>query len=129
MTLPRPKGWDFYVNSLNEWQWRPPDQPDFGYVLRVEQVLSNRRSISGRSTTGSPSSTRTRPTSRSSSQTDDSLHFTFVTSNHLRHGYLTWLDLTGSDNAQVEIAVTGRKVDDAGHGRPDARVAAGCSSG
>ena len=45
MSLPVPKGWTFSENSLNEWQWRPPDQPDFGYVLRVEQVLSNRRSI------------------------------------------------------------------------------------
>ena len=53
----------------------------------------------------------------------------FVTSNHLRHGYLTWLDLTGSDNAQVEIAVTGREVDDAGMADLIARVAAGIELG
>ena len=35
MTLPVPRGWSFSENSLNEWQWRPPDQPDFVYVLRV----------------------------------------------------------------------------------------------
>ena len=39
MTLPVPKDWSFSENSLNEWEWRPPGQPDFGYVLRVEQVL------------------------------------------------------------------------------------------
>ena len=62
-------------------------------------------------------------------QTPDSLHFSYVTANHLRHGYLTWLDVTGSDNAQVEIAVTGRRVDDAGMADLIARVAAGTRLG
>ncbi|MDR7253331.1 hypothetical protein J2X46_002316 [Nocardioides sp. BE266] len=129
MTLPRPKGWDFFVNSLNEWQWRPPDQPDFGYVLRVEQVLSNRRSISWTLDNRIAELDEDETNLAILDQTDDSLHFTFVTSNHLRHGYLTWLDLTGSDNAQVEIAVTGRKVDDAGMADLIARVAAGMELG
>ena len=42
----------------------------------------------------------------------------------MRHGYLAWLDLSGSDNAQVEIAVTGREVDDAGMADLIARIAA-----
>ena len=130
MTLPVPKGWTFSENSLNEWQWRPPAQPDFGYVLRVEQVLSNRRSIEwtlDRRHRRAPP--RTRATSRCSDQTKDSLHFSFVTSNHLRHGYLRWLDLTGSDNAQVEIAVTGREDDDPGMADLIARVGSGVRLG
>ena len=39
------------------------------------------------------------------------------------------MDLTGSDNAQVEIAVTGRKVDDAGMADLIARVGAGIELG
>lgn len=129
MTLPRPKGWDFFENSLNEWQWRPPRQPDFGYVLRVEQVLSNRRSIAWTLDNRIAELEEDEANVEVLDRTADSLHFTFVTSNHLRHGYLTWLDLTGSDNAQVEIAVTGRKVDDAGMADLVARVAAGMKLG
>ncbi len=114
MTLPVPLGWDFSVNSLNEWQWRPPDQPSFGYLVRVEQVLSNRRSIDWTLDRRIDELDEDETNLEILDRTEDSLHFTYVTANHLRHGYLTWLDLTGSDNAQVEIAVTGRDVDDAG---------------
>lgn len=124
MSLPVPRGWDFSVNSLNEWQWRPPDQPAFGYLLRVEQVLSNRRSIDWTLDRRIDELDEDEDNLDVIEQTHDSLHFTYVTSNHLRHGYLTWLDLTGSDNAQVEIAVTGREVDDAGMADLIARIAA-----
>ena len=129
MTLPVPKGWTFSENSLNEWQWRPPDQPDFGYVLRVEQVLSNRRSIEWTLDRRIDELREDESNVEVLEQTRDSLHFTFVTSNHLRHGYLRWLDLTGSDNAQVEIAVTGREVDDPGMANLIARVGSGIRLG
>ena len=129
MTLPVPKGWTFSENSLNEWQWRPPDQPDFGYVLRVEQVLSNRRSIEWTLGRRIDELREDESNVEVLEQTRDSLHFTFVTSNHLRHGYLRWLDLTGSDNAQVEIAVTGREVDDPGMANLIARVGSGIRLG
>ena len=129
MTLPVPRGWSFSVNSLNEWQWRPPEQPDFGYVLRVEQVLSNRRSIDWTLDRRIDELDEDELDLEVLDQTADTLHFSYVTSNHLRHGYLTWLDLTGSDNAQVEIAVTGRKVDDPGMGDLIARIAAGMELG
>lgn len=129
MTLPVPRGWRFSVNSLNEWQWRPPDQPDFGYVLRVEQVLSNRRSIDWTLDRRIDELNEDEENVDVLDQTDDALHFTYVTSNHLRHGYLRWLDLTGSDNAQVEIAVTGREVDDVGMADLVDRIAAGMRLG
>lgn len=129
MTLPVPKGWVFSVNSLNEWQWRPPAQPDFGYVLRVEQVLSNRRSIDWTLDRRIDELDEDEDNLTVLEQTADSLHFSYVLSNHLRHGHLTWLDLTGSDNAQVEIAVTGRRIDDAGMADLIARIAAGIELG
>jgi hypothetical protein len=129
MTLPVPKGWDFFVNSLNEWQWRPPDHPTFSYVLRVEQVLSNRRSIDWTLDRRIDELEEDEDNVEILDQTHDSLHFTYVTSNHLRHGYLTWLDLTGSDNAQVEVAVTGRAGDDAGMAALIAKVTAGMRLG
>ena len=129
MTLPVPKGWTFSENSLNEWQWRPPGQPDFGYVLRVEQVLSNRRSIEWTLGRRIDELREDESNVEVLDQTRDSLHFSFVTSNHLRRGYLRWLDLTGSDNAQVEIAVTGREVDDPGMADLIARVGSGIRLG
>ena len=129
MTLPVPKGWSFSENSLNEWQWRPPDQPDFGYVLRVEQVLSNRRSIEWTLDRRIDELREDESNVELLGQTGDSLHFSFVASNHLRHGFLRWLDLTGSDNAQVEIAVTGREDDDEGMADLIARVGSGIRLG
>lgn len=129
MTLPVPKGWSFSENSLNEWQWRPPDQPDFGYVLRVEQVLSNRRSIEWTLGRRIDELREDESNVELLGQTGDSLHFSFIASNHLRHGFLRWLDLTGSDNAQVEIAVTGREDDDEGMADLIARVGSGIRLG
>ena len=129
MTLPVPKGWVFSVNSLNEWQWRPPVQPDFGHVLRIEQVLSNRRSIDWTLDRRIDELDEDEDNLTVLEQTADSLHFSYVLSNHLRHGHLTWLDLTGSDNAQVEIAITGREVDDAGMADLIDRIAAGTKLG
>lgn len=129
MSVPVPQGWSFSENSLNEWQWRPPDQPDFGYVLRVEQVLSNRRSIEWTLDRRIDELREDEGNLDILAETTDSLHFSFVTSNHLRHGFLRWLDLTGSDNAQVEIAVTGREKDVAGMRDLLARVAAGVELG
>ncbi|GIM67819.1 hypothetical protein Pve01_89720 [Planomonospora venezuelensis] len=129
MSVPVPRGWSFSENSLNEWQWRPPDQPDFGYVLRVEQVLSNRRSIEWTLDRRIGELREDEGNVEVLEETRDSLHFSFVTANHLRHGHLRWLDLTGSDNAQVEIAVTGRKVDDPGMVELIARVGSGVRLG
>jgi hypothetical protein len=111
LSLEVPAGWTFSPNSLNEWQWRPADFQTFGYYMRVEQVLSNRRSIDWTLDRRIDELYEDEAAVKVLAQTDDSLHYSYVTSNHLRHGFLTWLDLTGSDNAQVEVAVTGRKAD------------------
>lgn len=129
MSIPVPRGWRFSENSLNEWQWRPPDQPPFGYVLRVEQVLSNRRSIDWTLSRRIDELNEDEQNVRVLGRTPSSLHFSYVTSNHLRHGYLTWIDLTGSDNAQVEIAVTGRASDQDGMAALIQRVAEGTRLG
>lgn len=129
MSVPVPKGWSFSENSLNEWQWRPPGQPAFGYVLRVEQVLSNRRSIAWTLDRRIDELREDESNLAVLTETGDSLHFSYVTSNHLRFGFLRWLDLTGSDNAQVEIAVTGREGDVPGMRDLIARVAAGVELG
>jgi hypothetical protein len=130
MTVPAPEGWRLVPIALNEWQWRPTDRAQsFGYVMRVAQVLSNRRSIDWTLERRIDDLDEDEQNFRVEEQTDDSLHYTYVTNNHLRHGYLAWLDVTGSDNAQVEIAVSGRAVDQAGLADLVARVAAGVRLG
>jgi hypothetical protein len=111
LSLKAPVGWRLSPNSLTEWQWRPPDYRSFGYYMRIEQVISNRRSIDWTLERRIDELVEDETAVRVRSQTPDSLHFTYVTSNHLRHGFLMWLDLTGSDNAQVEISVSGRTAD------------------
>ena len=123
LSLQVPDGWRFTTNSLTEWQWRPKDFQTFGYYMRVEQVISNRRSIDWTLDRRIDELTEDEQSVDIRSQGDGRLHYTYVTSNHLRHGFLTWLDLTGSDNAQVEIAVTGRAADVPGMSELIARVA------
>jgi len=123
LSLLRPAGWRFSPNSLTEWQWRPPDFQSFGYYMRVEQVISNRRSIDWTLDRRIDELVEDEADVRIRSRTANSLHYTYITSNHLRHGFLTWLDLTGSDNAQVEIAVTGRTADVSGMSELITRVA------
>ncbi len=123
LSLLRPAGWRFSPNSLTEWQWRPADFQSFGYYMRVEQVISNRRSIDWTLDRRIDELVEDEAAVKVRSRTANSLHYTYITSNHLRHGFLTWLDLTGSDNAQVEIAVTGRAADVSGMSELIGRVA------
>ena len=129
LSLLRPAGWRFSTNSLTEWQWRPPDFQSFGYYMRVEQVISNRRSISWTLERRIDELVEDEAAVTIRSRTANSLHYTYITSNHLRHGFLTWLDLTGSDNAQVEIAVTGRAADVSGMSELIGRVAGSMALG
>ena len=123
LSLRVPAGWRFTTNSLTEWQWRPRDFQTFGYYMRVEQVISNRRSIAWTLDRRIDELVEDEQSVSIKSQSGGNLHYTYVTSNHLRHGFLTWLDLTGSDNAQVEIAVTGRAADVPGMSELMGRVA------
>ncbi len=123
LSLQVPAAWRFTTNSLTEWQWRPQDFQTFGYYMRVEQVISNRRSIGWTLERRIDDLIEDEQSVTIRSQSGGSLHYTYVTSNHLRHGFLTWLDLTGSDNAQVEIAVTGRAADVPGMSELIGRVA------
>lgn len=123
LSLEVPAGWRFTTNSLTEWQWRPQDFQTFGYYMRVEQVISNRRSIDWTLHRRIDELVEDEQSVTIRSQSNTSLHYTYVTSNHLRHGFLTWLDLTGSDNAQVEVAVTGRAADVPGMSELIGRVA------
>ena len=129
MTVPVPKGWDEVANSLNEWKWRPPDQPEFGYVLRVEQVLSQRDTVARILANRKVALDQDESSVEFVDETSNSLHFTYVTESHLRHGFLIWLDVTGSGFAQVEVALTGREVDVPGMQDLVTRVAYGIRLG
>lgn len=108
ISYPVPRDWT-ETRSANDAKWRPPDDIDLGYVLRVEQVAQNRsiaRTMDDRIRDLGLDEERFRLLDR----TGDTITFTYVDRLHQREGFVRWLDL-GSGFADVEIAVTGRSVD------------------
>lgn len=130
MVVPVPRGWSQNINATNEKKWKNPGNPDNTYVLRVEQVVSQNDPIED--------ILSDRIVDLRAEEVDveildrgvDSLEFTYVSSDqHLRHGFLKWLDLSGSGFAEVEVAITGREADVPGAAELIERVAAGIRLG
>lgn len=111
LVFPVPKGWDMTRSSSAETKWYPPGNPGYTYALRVEQTDALRASIAATLADRIVDLEDAEDHLEVVSRTADSLHFTYVTGEHLRHGLLRWMDLTGSGNAEVEIAVNGREMD------------------
>lgn len=111
VTVPVPDGWNRTDLGPAEARWGVPGIPLNTYVLRIEQVTSQRDSI--------PEILRERIADLDAAtqdlvvleQTADSLEFTYLNDGYLRYGFLRWLDLTGSGNAELEIAITCRDED------------------
>ncbi|MCD6640257.1 MAG: hypothetical protein LT071_10145 [Nocardioides sp.] len=111
LVFPVPKGWDMTRSSSAETKWYPPDNPGYTYGLRVEQTDALRASIAATLADRVNDLTEAEDHLEVVSRTADSLHFTYVTDDRLRHGLLRWMDLTGSGIAEVEISVNGREAD------------------
>ncbi|MGN0062716.1 MAG: hypothetical protein ACI379_00620 [Nocardioides sp.] len=130
--FPVPKGWVFSSDLSNEGKWKMPGYPSYTYLLRVEHVLSEHRSISSMLTARIPALKAENDQFEIIAQTEDSLEFTYITpatepggEQHFRHAFLKWLDLSGEGEAQIEIAMTGREIDAVGGAQLMERVAAG----
>jgi hypothetical protein len=111
VTVPVPDGWNRTDLGPAEARWGVPDIPLHTYVLRVEQVTSQRESIDSILTDRIADLDGTTEDLVVVDQTSDSLEFTYLSDGYLRFGFLRWLDLTGSGHANLEIAVTGREQD------------------
>jgi hypothetical protein len=111
VTAPVPDGWNRTDLGPAEARWGVPDIPLNTYVLRVEQVTSQRESIDDILTDRIEQLDQTSEDLVVVDQTSDSLEFTYLSDGYLRFGFLRWLDLAGSGHADLEIAVTGREQD------------------
>lgn len=125
VTFPVPKGWQATPNSPNETKWNDADNPSYTYVLRVENVMSQRESVARILERRIGDLREQEQGVEVVEQTDDYLHFTYLADGYLRHGLLRWIDMSGAGFAEVEIATTGRAVDVEGMEDLIARVAAG----
>lgn len=125
VTLPAPAGWNRSNSAANEAMWLRPGNPSYTYVLRVEVTTTEHRSL-GAMVDG-------RIDDLLAEEDDvvvlekgtDSLEFTYVDGGHLRHAFVRWLDLSGSGEAELEVALTGREVDLPGMRELLARIVAG----
>ena len=120
-----PRGWVRNDLAEDEWTWRPEDQPKYAYVLRVEQVRGDRDPISRVLANREVALEQDEVDLEFVGETTDSLHFTYTSDDHLRHGLLRWVPVPGTSTAQVEVAISGRDVDVPGMQDLIARVAAG----
>lgn len=115
--FPVPRGWRATPNNANETKWTDPaNPPAWTYVLRVEQVGSQNKSITALLETRIADLDSDEEDFRVVGRTADSLTFSYTADEHLRYGVLRWLDLDDSDLdprdfADLEVAVTGREVD------------------
>lgn len=109
-----PRGWSRLETSSNEVKYKKTGNPTNTYVLRVEQVISQHETI--------PDILAARIEDLKSDEDDyqemvrayDRLEFSYVHDGYRRFGIIYWLDLNKTDQAEVEIALTGREVDLAG---------------
>jgi hypothetical protein len=120
-----PRGWLRTDIFSSEATWRVEDHPANTFVLRQEQVSQLHRAPSSllESRIGELESAVDDFTVVT--RDDDTLEFTYVSAGFLRHGLITWVDLGGSDSADLEVAVTGRARDVPGMTVLIERVAAG----
>lgn len=120
-----PRGWLRTDIFSSEATWRIEDNPANTFVLRQEQVTQLHRMPS--------SLVESRINELESAvddftvitRDDDTLEFTYVSAGYLRHGLITWVDLGGSESADLEVALTGRERDIPGMTVLLERVAAG----
>lgn len=115
-----PEGWKQNDVNLIEKNWRPEgdeDQTDKTYKLRVSQIAAEHQTIPERL------ASREQKLAAASGvrefkvvlRTADSLRYTYVDSDgYLRFAIETWVSPFGTTEAEVEIAVTGRMVDEDG---------------
>ena len=109
--FPAPVGWRRVEPNSNEVKYKVPDNPGNTFVLRVEQVTSQDQTIPEIVLTQEDTMKREFEDYELLGRTHDSLEFSYVYNGYRRFGFMTWLDISRSGQAEAEIAVTGREVD------------------
>lgn len=111
VTVPGPAGWNRSRSDLNEFMWLRPGNPSYTYVLRIEITRTEHSSLEEMVEERIEDLQADEEHLVVVDRGTGSLEFTYVDAGHLRHAFVTWLDLSGSGEAEVEVALTGREVD------------------
>lgn len=117
-----PRGWSRLGQLSNEVKYKLPNNPNYTYVLRVEQVTSDHEAIPFMVEDRIADLRRDETQVKVLYRTHDQLEVSYVHENYRRYALYTWLDVRRSGQAEVEIAVTGRAVDVPGMRELMARV-------
>lgn len=117
-----PRGWSRLGQLSNEVKYKKPNNPNYTYVMRVEQVTSDHETIPFMVEDRIADLRRDETQVKVLYRTHDQLEVSYVHENYRRYALYTWLDVRLSGQAEVEIAVTGRAVDVPGMRELMARV-------
>lgn len=111
IVFPAPRGWSRLGQLSNEVKYKKPNNPNYTYVMRVEQVTSDHETILDMIADRIADLRRDEEQVKVLYRTTDQLEVSYVHDGYRRFALYTWLDLTHSGQAEVEIAITGRSVD------------------
>ena len=109
--FPAPLGWRRIDPSSNEVKYKLPGNSTNTFVLRVEQVTSQHETIPDILQAAYDDLERDFEDFDEIRRSHDSLEFSYVYNGFRRFGFMTWLDISRSGQAEAEIALTGRAVD------------------
>lgn len=111
VVFPAPRGWSQVGALSNQVKYKVPNNPNNTFILRVEQVTSDHEStqemVQGKYDQLRDDETQVKKSFRSI----DQLEVSYVHDNYRRFALYSWIDVRGSGQAEVEIAITGRKKD------------------
>lgn len=123
--VPVPDGWARNNSEALESKWKVPGNPANTFVLRVERVAAQRQTIQRILEQRIADIDAEQPFFELRDSTDDTISFRYVFDGYLRYGSVRWLDLSGSGDAEIEVAVSGRERDLDGMAELLERVSAG----
>ncbi|HEX8780550.1 MAG TPA: hypothetical protein VF728_05225 [Nocardioides sp.] len=128
VTVPVPVGWARTDTAATEAKWLVPGHPPHTYRLRVEVTSAEHTALADMveervEDLQSPRAALEQLTVLD--QRSSSLEFTYVDDGYLRHALVTWVDLSRSGEAELEVALTGRERDVPGMQALTARIVAG----
>lgn len=120
-----PKGWVRTDTFSSEATWRVEDNPTNTYVLRQEQVSAMNQSAAGLLANRIGQLETAVEDFTLLDRGEEAIDFTYVSGGYLRHAFIRWVDLGGTESADIEVALTGRARDVPGMAELIERAAAG----
>ena len=114
VTVPVPEGWQKFSLASAENRWTLPGNPEHSYSLRVEMVFGQRQTVA-QILESRAADLSTLPEFEVLDRTDDTLAFRYIDSTqHARLQLVRWISPRDTGTAEVEVAVSGRMVDEDG---------------